>query len=100
MYLIIWEYQVKPQHLAAFTSIYASDGAWAMLFQQSNGFLGTELLRDEGNVDQLITLDRWTSSEAHEEFMTNFQIEYKKLDAECESMTEMERLIGKYILPA
>ncbi len=100
MYLIIWEYQVKPQHLTAFTSIYASDGAWAMLFQQSKEFLGTELLRDEGNVYQLITLDRWTSSEAHEEFMTNFQIEYKKLDAECEGMTERERLIGRYVLPA
>jgi hypothetical protein len=42
MYIIIWEYQVKANRVAEFENIYATNGAWAKLFQKSAGFLGIE----------------------------------------------------------
>ena len=98
MYLIIWEYQVRPKHLPDFEKIYASDGAWAKLFNKNEGYLGTELLRDETDSRRFLTIDRWESVEAFNEFKANRQTEYEALDAQCEGMTEQETLLGRYNL--
>jgi hypothetical protein len=50
MYLILWEYHVKPEKRAEFEQIYSPGGAWAELFQKGTGYLGTELMRDETNL--------------------------------------------------
>ena len=49
MYVIIWKYRVKADHVTEFEEIYSATGAWAKLFQKSKGYLGTELLSDEGH---------------------------------------------------
>ena len=50
MYIIIWEYQIKPENQPEFESIYSPKGAWAELFENSPGFLVLQrdfiLLRD------------------------------------------------------
>ncbi len=96
MYLIIWEYQVKQEHLPAFKKIYANNGIWANLFNKSEGYLGTELLDKEADTHRFITIDRWVSAEAYEKFILDFQEEYKQLDIQCEGMTEQETLLGKF----
>jgi len=65
MYVILWEYQVKPDYRAAFEEIYAANGAWAQLFEKETGYLGTELLHDPNNAHRYITIDRWDSSQAY-----------------------------------
>ena len=87
MYIIVWEYQVRPKHLPDFEKIYANDGAWAKLFNKNEGYLGTELLRDETDTHRFLTIDRWVSVDAFNEFKTNWQTEYDALDAQCEGMT-------------
>lgn len=101
MYVIIWEYRVKAEQLAAFEKIYASDGAWAELFRTEAGYLGTELLRDSTNPHRYITIDRWTSFGAYESFRSQRKSEYTTLDMQCEDLTEREILVGKWesILP-
>ncbi len=96
MYIIIWAYQVKPEHLPDFTKIYASNGAWAKLFGKSEGYLGTELLLDNANMHRFTTIDRWESMSSYLDFKAKWQTEYAALDAQCEGMTEQEILIGKY----
>lgn len=94
MYVIIWEYQVKAEQLAAFEKIYASDGAWAELFSKDEGYLGTELLRDPTHPQRYITIDRWISSRAYHSFVAKRKQDYDHLDSRCKDLTEYEALVG------
>lgn len=98
MYVIIWEYQVKGEHVSAFEKIYAADGAWAQLFQKHLGYLGTELLHDVTHPQRYITIDRWNSAEAYNSFQVEWQEEYQELDARCEYLTESESFLGTLLL--
>jgi len=96
MFIITWEYQVKPEKQAEFKTIYSPNGAWVELFKKSTGYLGTELLRDGTNPRRYLTIDRWNSKEEYEVFLSQWEMEYKALDAQCEGLTESESLIGKW----
>lgn len=96
MYIIIWEYQVKPEKRSEFEEIYASDSRWAELFRKGPGYLGTELLREEDQPLHYLTLDRWSSKEQHDDFLIQWNKEYIILDAQCEGLTERESLLGKW----
>ena len=101
MYVIIWEYQVKADRVAEFERVYSTDGAWAELFKKSEGFLETELFRDEKHPHRYITIDRWTSPRNYGAFLSQWKNEYAALDAQCEGLTRQETLVGKWesILP-
>jgi hypothetical protein len=57
--------------------------------------LGTDLLRDRDFPRRYITIDRWTSSKAYDDFQERFDSAYQELDARCQFLTEYEKLIGK-----
>lgn len=96
MFIIVWEYRVKPTREADFERIYSEDGAWAELFQKGDGYLGTELLKDPSDPQHYLTLDRWTSTTDFESFLSTWKQEYAILDAQCEGLTEEETLLGKW----
>lgn len=96
MYAILWEYRVRPEHVVEFEEIYGANGAWAHLFNQETGYLGTELLRDPDNFHRYITIDRWKSAQDHDAFLLRWQTEYAALDAKCAELTEQESLLGKW----
>src|SRR5215208_7498983 len=94
MYIMVWEYQVKPGRVADFEEIYASDGLWTQLFKKQADFLSTELLQDSDHPQRYITIDRWASSEAYNSFHTKWQDEYKALDEHCKDFTDRESFLG------
>ena len=94
MYVIIWEYHVKPEHVDGFERTYGSEGEWVELFKKHPSFLGTELLRNANHPQRYITIDRWISAEAYNSFRAARQDEYRALDALCESLTDRELLLG------
>ncbi len=96
MYIIIWQYHVKEGQVPEFQRNYASNGAWAELFQKADGFLGTELASHHENPARCLTIDRWSSKEAYESFKAKYDQEYHALDAQCEELTDMERLLGGF----
>ena len=96
MYVIIWEYRVKRGQQSEFEAIYSPNGAWAQLFKQDAGYLGTTFLRDTKDPQRYLTIDRWTSKEAYENFLKQQEKEYKALDAHCEDLTEQESALGKW----
>jgi heme-degrading monooxygenase HmoA len=95
MYLILWEYHIKPEAREIFEQIYSPTGTWADLFKKSAGYLGTELLHDETDSQKYLTIDRWISKEAYESFLEHWKQEYETLDKQCEGLTEHEVLLGK-----
>jgi heme-degrading monooxygenase HmoA len=106
MYIIIWEFIVRPEKVDAFVAAYKSDGAWAQLFAQADGYIGTELLlateRDQGATERdqgrtYVTIDRWQHAEDFARFQEQFGHEYKALDTELEGLTVSERKLGTFI---
>lgn len=95
MYVIIWEYQVKPEKRTEFEKIYSSNGEWTKLFKKEAGYLGTTFIRDTKDPHRYLTVDRWISKEAYENFLHEREKEYKTLDAACEGLTEQETLLDK-----
>jgi heme-degrading monooxygenase HmoA len=96
MYVILWEYQVRAENMAKFEEIYGADGAWARLFQRSDGFIRTDLLRHERHKDRFLTMDWWQSLADYEAFLSQWGSEYTALDRQCEGLAEYEALLGKW----
>ena len=96
MYVIIWKYRVRAECTAEFEKIYGENGSWVELFQKASGYLGTELLQDSGELYHYMTIDRWSSATDYASFLISYRIEYERLDAQCEDLTEQEALLGKW----
>ena len=92
MYIVVWEYVVRFGHEAEFENTYGASGDWVQLFEQADGYLGTELFHD--SPQHYITVDHWISSQAYERFHQQFRAAYHTLDARCQSLTEREKLVG------
>lgn len=95
-YLVIWEFQVKPEAKLAFEQAYGPEGDWARLFSQSADYRGTQLLRDTNCPGRYLTLDRWTSRAAFHQFKQAHQADYDTFDQRCEALTDHESLIGEF----
>lgn len=95
MHLIIWAFTARPGRELEFERAYASDGEWSRLFARSPEYRGTELLRHSAGRGYL-TIDRWSSRTAYEEFRSRWQPEYEALDHYCTDLTEREALVGRF----
>jgi len=93
---IIWEFQIDPSQVKAFEEMYGSQGAWALLFQQSEEYHGTTLLKDHIVPNRYFTIDQWNKLDAFESFKAQHIKAYRDLDHTCEKLTIAERKIGVF----
>jgi heme-degrading monooxygenase HmoA len=96
MFVVVWQFEIAEEKVAAFEAAYGPDGAWAQLFRSSPDYLGTELLRDAYIPFSYLTIDRWASEDAFRAFRKDHDPEYEALDRECDSLTSRETRIGAY----
>ena len=96
VFVYIWEYIVKAEKKSEFERVYGPDGEWVKLFELGAGYLGTELHRDISNTHRYLTVDYWFSKKDRDNFRKNFAEEFRKLDKQCESLTEMENFLGDF----
>ena len=96
MYLIIWQFRVRPGSEAAFEEAYGPAGDWARLFQRSDKYVQTELFRKTTERDVYITIDCWQSLDAFEEFQSEHRDDYQDLDRNLEPLTEEESWLGSF----
>jgi heme-degrading monooxygenase HmoA len=96
MYILLWEFVVEAEAEAEFRVRYGAGGDWARLFAHSPGYMGTELLQSAEEPARYLTIDRWTSETAFQEFLRNQLAPYRELDASCERLTRSERRLGAY----
>ena len=97
MFVILWEFEVKPGCEERFETIYGRWGDWARLFGRDPLYRETLLLRDLSRPRTYLTLDFWASQEAYEAFREANLKDYMALDGTCEAMTLSERKIGSYV---
>ena len=96
MYAIVWEYEVRPEHVAAFEALYGTDGDWALLFRQADGYVETRLYRDTARPMLYLTIDRWLSRAAYEAFIQTAGQAYTALDRRGDALTARERRVGAF----
>lgn len=96
MFVVVWQFEVAEEKIAAFEAAYGAEGAWAKLFRTSPEYRGTELLRDAYIPGGYLTIDRWTSEDAFRAFRKEHDAEYEALDRTCDALTSSERRVGAY----
>jgi heme-degrading monooxygenase HmoA len=96
MFVVVWQFEIAEDKIAAFEAAYAPEGSWAQLFRNSPHYLGTELLRDSFVPGSYLTIDRWKSEEEFRAFRKSHDQEYEALDRACDSLTGRETRIGAY----
>lgn len=94
MHVVAWRYRVAAGREADFERLYGTGGDWARLFRRSSDYLGTDLYRDTAHVDVYLTLDRWTSRAAYDDFLRHAHDDYAALDARGDALTVEEECLG------
>ncbi len=93
MFVILWEFEVKPGSEGRFQRVYGPKGAWVRLFQRDRHFLGTQLRRDVSRPLFYFTIDFWDSETAYKKFLTKNRASYQELDGVTERLTLRDRRI-------
>jgi heme-degrading monooxygenase HmoA len=96
MFLVLWEFHVKPGCEERFERVYGPGGDWSQLFRSDPHYRETRLLRDPARPNCYTTLDFWDSREAYESFKELHHAEYLALDKICEELTLQERHLGSF----
>ena len=96
MFVVVWQFEVAEEKVAAFEAAYGRDGSWARLFRSSPHYHGTELLRDAYIPGSYLTIDRWASEEEFRAFRKERDKDYEALDRACDALTAKETRIGAY----
>jgi heme-degrading monooxygenase HmoA len=96
MFVVVWQFEIAEEKVAAFEAAYGPEGAWAQLFRNSPEYKGTELLRDAYIPGSYLTIDRWISEEAFRAFRKDHDREYELLDRQCDDLTGRETRVGAY----
>jgi heme-degrading monooxygenase HmoA len=94
MFLVLWEFEVKPGYEKQFEKVYGPDGDWARLFRTDPHYHQTRLLRDPFHSAFYLTLDFWDNRESYEQFRAGHQVAYKAIDALAAQLTVTEKRMG------
>ena len=97
LYMILWEFHVKPGWEERFERAHSPEGDWARFFTQGKGYQGTELDRDLQRKGRYLTADYWTSQATYESFREQRLGEYRALDKQCAGLTRRETALGKFL---
>jgi hypothetical protein len=96
MFLVLWEFDVKPGCDERFENVYGPSGVWVQLFRRDSAYQRTLLLRDPFRDRDYVTWDFWESKKAYEAFRKNNADSYLALDKRLEELTLAERKLGGF----
>jgi heme-degrading monooxygenase HmoA len=99
MFVILWEFEVKPGSEERFQRAYGPEGQWARLFERDPHFRGTQLRRDPTRPLFYFTIDIWDSEIAYQQFLEANRASYVNLDRSSEKLTLQERKVLSFNLP-
>ncbi|HUS18305.1 MAG TPA: antibiotic biosynthesis monooxygenase [Terriglobales bacterium] len=96
MFVVIWQFRVKPQHISDFERNYGANGAWAQLFRTDPAYHRTVLQRDLKDHSRYVTTDIWKDEASYRAFQERSRRQYQELDSVFVAFTESETLIGYF----
>jgi len=90
MFVILWEFEVKPGCEALFERVYGPSGEWTQLFERNPHYRGTKLLRDVSHPLHFYTIDYWDFESAYATFLCDHHAAYAELDRSMQILTVHE----------
>lgn len=90
MYVIVWKYKVKPENCKKFEKAYGPEGSWANFFRKSEHYRGTCLFKSEKTSDAYLLLDFWSTKEACETFISQYNEKYQQLSHQLQDIYQEE----------
>jgi heme-degrading monooxygenase HmoA len=96
MFLVLWEFEVKPGCEKRFERVYGPGGDWDSLFRRDANHAGTHLFRNMSQPRVYLTADYWRSRKSYEAFLQVQVAGYQHLDSVSEELTASERHVGSY----
>ena len=99
MFVILWEFEVKPGSEERFQRAYGPAGPWVQLFDNDPHFRGTQLQRDPSRPLFYFTIDIWDSETSYERFLSANRTRYQEIDRNSENLTLRERRVLSFIVP-
>ena len=97
MFVILWEFEVKPGSESAFENAYGAQGDWVRFFRRDPHYHMTYLLKDFSRPRIYCTMDFWDSEDAYENFKNQQRETYHALDQATVPLTLRERFIGSFL---
>lgn len=98
MFVILWEFEVKPGSEDWFQNAYGPLGPWVRLFQRDPHYRGTLLQRDPTRPLFYFTIDLWDSEATYQAFLDANRVAYGEQDRDTEHLTSQERHILSFAL--
>jgi len=98
MFVILWEFEVKPGCQERFERVYGPRGDWVRLFLRDPRFRDSQLLRDPSRTHFYFTLDFRDSESAYQDFQGAHGTSYEELDRATEALSLKERCIGFFTI--
>jgi hypothetical protein len=93
MFVILWEFEVKPGNQVAFENAYGPAGIWVRFFQRDAHFRGTQPLQDSARPLYYFTLDFRVPKLLTELYLDSNQAACEELDRSFANLTRHERHI-------
>jgi heme-degrading monooxygenase HmoA len=93
MFVILWEFEVKPGSEDRFQRAYGPAGDWVQLFLRDPHFRGTQLQQDPSRPLYYFTIDLWDSEAAYSNFLDANRQAYEEVDGKYEGLTFQERRV-------
>ncbi|HUN63778.1 MAG TPA: antibiotic biosynthesis monooxygenase [Candidatus Sulfotelmatobacter sp.] len=98
MFVILWEFEVKPGSEDRFQNAYGPVGPWVQLFQSDRHYRGTLLQRDPARPLFYFTIDLWDTEAAYQAFLDANRVAYGQLDGDTEHLASQQRHILSFTL--
>ena len=95
-YILVWRFDVRPEHVNEFKQHYGPDGSWAAFFRADPAYVKTELLQSLERPTLFLTLDYWQTKGDYVRFQSVNQEAYANLDKTCERLTVTEERLGDF----
>jgi len=96
MFLVLWEFEVKPGCEKRFERVYGPGGDWDSLFRRDPPPCEKSFIPRYGETACVPHSEYWLSRKSYEEFLSAQDVEYKALDSIAEELTANERHVGSY----
>jgi heme-degrading monooxygenase HmoA len=94
MIALVFSYEVR--NAAEFERAYGAGGEWAQFFEQGQGYIGTELLRDVEAPGRYLVVDRWESAEVYNAFVAAHREEYMRRVDDTRFHYDQELRLGTF----
>ena len=87
MFVVVWQFEIAEEKIAAFEAAYGPDGSLGSAFSLSPEYKGTELLRDAYESRHLPDHRPLGQRRCFSRFRKEHDTDYETLDRSCDALT-------------